>query len=140
MRDNRIVPGGGAAEIAASIATEAAADTVGTVEQYSVRAFADALMVIPEALADNSGLNAITCTTEIKARQISEKNPNLGVDCMKEGTSNMLDQNIWECLISKENQLALATQVGKRKKKLFHVARCFALSNDSLFLSGIGLC
>lgn len=117
MRDNRILPGGGAAEIAASIAVENAADSVATVQQYAVRAFADALMVIPEALADNSGLNAIAFVTEAKARQAKEGNANLGVDCMGEGTADMLAQNVWESLLSKENQLALATQVKKRGEK-----------------------
>lgn len=111
VRDNRIVPGGGAAEIAASIAVENAADNVGTIQQYALRGFADALMIIPEALADNSGLNAIDCVTDAKARQVTEKNPNLGIDCMREGSCDMLDQNIWESILSKENQFALATQV-----------------------------
>lgn len=111
MRDNRIVAGGGAAEIAASIAVEEAANSVSSVQQYAVRAFADALLVIPEALADNSGLSAIACVTETRARQIAELNPNLGIDCMGAGASNMMDLNVWESLISKENQLALATQV-----------------------------
>lgn len=111
IRDNRIVPGGGASEIAAAIAVEAAADQVTTVQQYAVKAFAQALMVIPEALADNSGLNAIAAIANTKASQISQKNPRLGIDCMKEETQDMLKQNVWESLISKRNQLALATQV-----------------------------
>lgn len=43
IKCNRIVYGGGAAEIAASLAINRSADTISTVEQYAVRAFASAL-------------------------------------------------------------------------------------------------
>merc|ERR1711868_82597 len=42
IRDNRIVYGGGSAEIACSIAVSKAADSFG-IEQYAVRAFAEGL-------------------------------------------------------------------------------------------------
>ncbi|KAJ7530440.1 hypothetical protein O6H91_14G004000 [Diphasiastrum complanatum] len=48
IRDNSIVYGGGSAEIACSIAVEAAADKIPGVEQYAVRAFADALDANPD--------------------------------------------------------------------------------------------
>ena len=43
VRDNSIVYGGGSAEIASSLAVEAAADEVVGVEQYAMRAFAGGL-------------------------------------------------------------------------------------------------
>merc|ERR1711971_1149197 len=43
VRDNRIVYGGGASEIACSIAVGKEADKIKSIEQYSFRAFADAL-------------------------------------------------------------------------------------------------
>lgn len=55
-------------------------------EQYAFRAFADALESIPLALAENSGLNPMKEVTSIKTRQIKEKNPWLGIDCMGKGT------------------------------------------------------
>merc|ERR1712137_824343 len=42
VRDNRIVYGGGAAEIACSLAVSEAADKIATIEQYAIHAFADA--------------------------------------------------------------------------------------------------
>ena len=59
VRSNSIVYGGGAAEIACGIAVEEAADQVPGVEQYAMRAFADALDSVPTALAENSGLPPI---------------------------------------------------------------------------------
>jgi len=40
------------------------------VEQYAMRAFSDALDVIPLALAENSGLAPIESLTEVKSRQV----------------------------------------------------------------------
>ena len=54
-------------------------------KQYAIRAFADALEDTPMALAENSGLSPITELSEVKARQIKENNPFLGVDCLQTG-------------------------------------------------------
>merc|ERR1711939_706221 len=54
IRDPRVVPGGGASEKAASLAIAEAADSEVTFEQFTMRAYAAALDVIPMALAENS--------------------------------------------------------------------------------------
>jgi hypothetical protein len=46
---------------------------------------------VPLALAENSGLSPIHTLTEVKARQVKENNPALGVDCMFKGTSGMYE-------------------------------------------------
>ena len=94
IRDDRIIYGGGSAELSCALKVGEYADQVlisiytlkqiSSVEQYAVRAFADALEGIPTALADNSGLNAINAVAQAKARQVSEKNPHLGIDCMEQ--------------------------------------------------------
>lgn len=58
-----------------------------TLEQYAMRAFADALEVIPMALSENSGMNPIQTMTEVRARQVKEMNPALGIDCLHKGTN-----------------------------------------------------
>lgn len=102
IRNNKIVYGGGAAELACSLRVAQFADTISTVEQYAVRAFSDALEGIPTALADNSGLNPISAVSEVKARQVSEKNPRLGIDCLEVGTNDMKEQRVYETLNSKK--------------------------------------
>mmetsp|Transcript_347 Transcript_347/g.205 ORF Transcript_347/g.205 Transcript_347/m.205 type:complete len:536 (+) Transcript_347:54-1661(+) len=118
IRDNRVVYGGGSAEIACSLAVSAFADTVPGIEQYAIRAFADALDDIPMALAENSGLQPITEVTAIKARQLAEGNPRLGVDCNQTGSNDMRDQLVFETLIGKQQQIQLATQVVKMILKI----------------------
>lgn len=118
IRDNSIVYGGGSAEISCSLAVEAAADKIPGVEQYAVRAFADALDAVPMALAENSGLQPIDTLTAVKAQQIRENNPHLGIDCNDVGTNDMKEQNVFETLIGKKQQFLLATQVVKMILKI----------------------
>jgi len=118
IRDNRIVYGGGSAEISCSLAVSSAADQVPGIEQYAMRAFADALEDIPMALAENAGLSPINQVTSIKARQISENNARLGVDCNQKGTADMKDHLVIETLIGKIQQMQLATQVVKMILKI----------------------
>lgn len=47
VKNHKIVPGGGASELACSIAINEYADSVGSVQQYAIRGFADALEEIP---------------------------------------------------------------------------------------------
>eukprot|EP00887_Chlorella_sp_A99_P000362 scaffold13.g362.t1 len=123
VRDNHVVYGGGAAEMACSLEVEAAADQVPGVEQYAMRAFADALDVVPLSLAENSGLAPIESLTEVKARQMKEGNPFLGIDCNDAGTNDMRRQNVFETLIGKRQQLTLATQVCKMILKIDDVIK-----------------
>ena len=118
IRDNRIVYGGGAAEIACSLAIGEAADEVAGVEQYAMHAFADALDAIPLALAENSGLPPIDSLTRVKAKQLKEKCPYLGIDCKEEGTNDMREQNVFETLVGKREQFWLATQLVKMILKI----------------------
>ncbi|KAF0871447.1 TCPE protein, partial [Crocuta crocuta] len=111
IRDNRVVYGGGAAEIACALAVSQEADKCPTLEQYAMRAFADALEVIPMALAENSGMNPIQTMTEVRARQVKEANPALGIDCLHKGTNDMKQQHVIETLIGKKQQISLATQM-----------------------------
>jgi T-complex protein 1 subunit epsilon len=125
VKDNRVVYGGGAAEICASVAVSKKADevcspglTIGiywsqipSIEQYAMRAFATALDAIPLALAENSGLSPIDTLADVKSRQVTENNPRLGIDCLGKGENDMKTQHVYDPLISKRQQFLLATQV-----------------------------
>lgn len=118
IRDAQVVCGGGAPEIACSIKIQQEADKISSLEQYAFRSFAEALEAIPMALAENSGLAPIQTLTEVKAKQLQEKNTGLGVDCMGKGTLDMKTQNVLESLHSKKQQILLATQLVKMILKI----------------------
>ena len=94
------------------------ADQVSGLEQYAMRAFAEALEAIPIALSENSGLPSISTVAELKASQLKEQNPRLGVDCKRVGTNDMKKQLVLETLSSKKAQIMLAVQVCKMILKI----------------------
>jgi len=123
IRDPRVVYGGGSTEIACSIEVSKEADKISTLEQYAFRGFSEALESIPLALAENSGLAPIQTLSEVKAKQVAEKNTNLGIDCINAGTFDMKEQNVLEPLHSKKQQIMLATQLVKMILKIDDI-RC----------------
>ena len=125
IKDNRVVYGGGAAEIACSLAVSAFAETVVGVDQFAIRAFADALDDIPLALAENSGLDPISELAAVKSRQIKESNPLIGLGLNQQpeegvdtSATNMKDLGVFETLVGKQEQINLATQVVKMILKI----------------------
>jgi len=140
IKDNRVVYGGGSAEIACSIAISRHAETVTGVDQYAIRAFADALDDIPLALAENSGLSPIEELAAAKSRQLKENNPVIGIgagivdpsqgDCKEDNSNALVNEEtgfhscdmrslgVFETLIGKQEQIMLATQVVKMILKI----------------------
>ena len=118
VKDNRVVYGGGAAEITCSIAVAESADQRTGIDQYAFRAFSQALDSIPMALAENSGLQPIETLSSIKARQVTERNSQLGIDCLGTGTNDMKENFVIDPLIGKRQQLLLATQLTRMILKI----------------------
>ncbi|KAI4794005.1 hypothetical protein KUCAC02_032347 [Chaenocephalus aceratus] len=56
--------------------------------------------------------------TEVRARQVKENNPFLGIDCLRKNTNDMKQQHVVETLIGKKQQISLATQVVKMILKI----------------------
>ena len=124
IRDSRVVYGGGSAEIACSLAVSKFAATVPGVDQYAIRAFADALDDIPLALAENAGLSPIEEVAAAKSRQVRDgiNTIGLGLDqaANEDGfhSSDMRSIGVFETLIGKQQQIQLAAQVVKMILKI----------------------
>ncbi len=65
IEDKALVPGGGAVELMLSRALNEYADTQPSKIQLAIRAFAQALLVIPKTLAENAGLDPIEMIGEM---------------------------------------------------------------------------
>merc|ERR1711937_1057094 len=111
VRDNRVTYGGGASEIAMSLAINEIADATKGLEQYAMRSFANALETGPMALAENSGLSSVETVAALRSQQKKESNPHLGVDCLQKGHNCMKTQQVLETLSGKRQQIQLATQL-----------------------------
>ena len=71
VKSGKIVAGGGAVEIEVSSRLRAYARTLSGREQLAVEEFANAMESVPEALAENAGLDPIDVLTELKKRHES---------------------------------------------------------------------
>lgn len=68
-RDDRVVPGAGACEMALSRAISKFADLTPGVSQYAIRAFAESFEIVPRILAMNAGFDSYECLARIAAAQ-----------------------------------------------------------------------
>ncbi|KAL0380130.1 UNVERIFIED_CONTAM: T-complex protein 1 subunit delta [Sesamum angustifolium] len=78
-------------------------------EGYCVRAFAEALEVIPYTLAENAGLNPIAIVTELRNRH-AQGEINAGINVRKGQITNILEENVVQPLLVSTSAISLATE------------------------------
>ena len=110
IRDRKIVPGGGAPEIEVASKLRDYAKTVGGREQLAIESFADALEVIPRALAENAGLDPIDTLVELRSKHEKE-GPNFGLNVYTGEAVDMLKEGVVEPLRVKTQAIASASEV-----------------------------
>ncbi len=75
-----LIAGGGAPETELSINLAQYANTLSGMDSYCVRAFSEAMEVVPYTLAENAGLNPIATVTELRNKHAQgEKNAGINV-------------------------------------------------------------
>lgn len=77
-----LIAGGAAPEIELAVRLAEYAQSLSGVQQYCIRAFAEALEVIPYTLAENAGLNPIATVTELRNRH-AQNDTNAGINVRK---------------------------------------------------------
>ena len=76
----KLLPGGGATEMAISVGLAELAKKLDGVEQWPFRAVGQALEVVPRTIAQNAGADVVRVLTELRASKLGGKNPMLGID------------------------------------------------------------
>ena len=105
-----LIVGGGAPEVEASQQLAMWARTLPGMEAVCVKAFAEALEVIPYTLAENAGLNPIEIVTELRNKHATTGNANFGINVRKGTITNILDENVVQPLLVSTSALSLATE------------------------------
>ncbi|MCS7140136.1 MAG: TCP-1/cpn60 chaperonin family protein [Candidatus Nezhaarchaeota archaeon] len=109
VQEPKVLPGGGAPEVALSLALRDWARSLPGREQLAAMKFADALEVIPSALAENAGLDPLEIL--VKLRAYHEKGlKTYGVDVLKGDIADMTQLNVYEPLSVKRQALKSATE------------------------------
>ncbi len=78
-------------------------------ESFCVRAFAEAMEVVPYTLAENAGLNPIQIVTELRNRHAAGEKY-AGINVRKGSITNMLEENIVQPLLVTSSALTLACE------------------------------
>lgn len=111
IEDHAIVPGAGAFELAASMHLR---DTVAKATKgrpkLGVQAYAEALLVIPKTLAENSGFDVQDCILKLTdAREDSGCSIAVGLDCASGDPMIPADEGVWDNVRVKRQCLHLST-------------------------------
>ncbi|RLF09862.1 MAG: thermosome subunit [Thermoprotei archaeon] len=109
LHEPKILPGGGAPEIAVSLALRDWARSLAGREQLAAMKFAEALEVIPTILAENAGLDPLDIVVKLRAHH--EKGlKTYGIDVLKGDIADMMQLNIIEPLSVKRQAFKSATE------------------------------
>lgn len=97
LLEPKLVPGGGAVEMAVSRMLSEKAAGIAGVEQWPYKAVAQALDIIPKTLAQNCGANIIRTLTALRAKHAAGENT-WGIDGETGVLVDMKIRGIWEPL------------------------------------------
>lgn len=104
-----MITGGGSAEAECALKLSEWAKTLSGVQSYCVRAYAEALEVIPYTLSENAGMNPIGIVTELR-RQHATGNSSHGINVKKGCISDMWNERVVQPLLVNSSELSLATE------------------------------
>ncbi|MCD6481458.1 MAG: TCP-1/cpn60 chaperonin family protein [Thermoplasmata archaeon] len=110
LEDGKMITGGGSAAIEISMALRDYAETVGGREQLAINKFADAIEVVPRALATNAGIDPIDILIKLK-KEHSEGKKHYGVNVHKGDVGDMLELNVLEPIRVGKQAVRSATEV-----------------------------
>uniref|UniRef100_A0AAX7TPU9 T-complex protein 1 subunit theta n=1 Tax=Astatotilapia calliptera TaxID=8154 RepID=A0AAX7TPU9_ASTCA len=110
VRDNRLLPGGGATEIELAKQITSYGESCPGLEQYAIKKFAEAFEALPRALAENSGVKGSELISKLYSAH-HEGNKNMGFDIESDGPAvkDMLEAGILDPYLVKYWGIKLAT-------------------------------
>jgi len=95
IEDQCVIPGAGAFEVVAHAALNELKETVSTRARLGVQAFADALLIIPKSLAQNSGYDRQECTVKLQA-EYGKSKVAVGIDLNSGEPMNPATAGVWD--------------------------------------------
>lgn len=90
-KDNRLVCGGGAAEIALSLKLQEVGEKTAGVHSHAIKAYGESLQIIPRTLAENAGVDSTEIVSQlIAAHQRGKTNTGVETDLENPGVKDMI--------------------------------------------------
>ena len=108
----KVVPGGGAAEVAVARKIREIADKYKGREQLAINAFAESVEIIPRALAENSGYDPIDILVSLRSEHDNGRKT-YGLDCFTGKTTDMVKAGVVEPLKIKLQAIKSASEAAE---------------------------
>lgn len=109
VKKRYMISGGGSPEAECSLKLSQWSKTLTGVKSYCVRAFAEALEIIPYTLAENAGINPIQLVTELRNRHAAGES-STGINVRQGTISDMWAEHVVQPLLVNTSEIALATE------------------------------
>jgi len=119
-RESDFVPGAGATEIELSRLVQDYGSKVSGLDQYAVKAYGEALEVVPRTLAANSGMDFEDTIAKLYAAH-SEGKTTVGVDIVNKGIQDSVENGILDLLVTKKFAMRLATNCALTILRVDHI-------------------
>ena len=123
IKRKAMVPGGSAPETEIAVKLAELANKTQGFKSYCLKAFADALEVIPYTLAENAGLKPVEIVTELRNKH-KNGDKYAGINVKKGIISNMLDEKVIQPSLVTISALKLATEVVRMILKIDDIVIC----------------
>eukprot|EP00405_Crypthecodinium_cohnii_P015622 CAMPEP_0206455370 /NCGR_PEP_ID=MMETSP0324_2-20121206/21709_1 /ASSEMBLY_ACC=CAM_ASM_000836 /TAXON_ID=2866 /ORGANISM="Crypthecodinium cohnii, Strain Seligo" /LENGTH=601 /DNA_ID=CAMNT_0053926055 /DNA_START=194 /DNA_END=1997 /DNA_ORIENTATION=- len=101
----RMLPGGGATEMALAARLKEKAKAIPGTKQFAYKAVAEALEVIPRSLAHNCGADVVRVMTDLRARHAAPGGTNWGIDGNKGVVADVKSLGIMDTFAVKQQTL-----------------------------------
>ena len=123
IKRKAMVPGGSAPETEIAVKLTDLANKTQGFKSYCLKAFADALEVIPYTLAENAGLKPVEIVTELRNKH-RKGDKYAGINVKKGIISNMFDEKVIQPSLVTISALKLATEVVRMILKIDDIVIC----------------
>ena len=129
ISSGEVLPGGGAPEVEVARRLREYADSVSGREQLAIEAFADALEVVPRALAENAGVDPIDALVDLRAAH-SDDEVRAGLDVETGDVGDTFEAGVVETPGAKEQAVAAASESATLVLKIDDVISAGDLSTE----------
>eukprot|EP00249_Psilotum_nudum_P010327 c22476_g1_i1 orf=215-1885(+) len=96
IKNPKVVPGGGAAEMSISASLKQKSFSVEGIDKWPYEAVANAFEAIPRTLAQNCGVNVIRTMTTLQAKHSKGDNVCIGIDGNSGSIADMTEIKVWD--------------------------------------------
>ena len=125
VKKRYLIAGGGAPEIEVALQLNQWSKTLTGMHAVCVRAYAEAMEIIPYTLAENAGMNPIAIVTELRKRHAAGQKT-AGINVKKSIISDILEENVVQPLLVSTSAIALATETVRMILKIDDIVRSSA--------------